>query len=157
MKTKILLYNEKNIELKNSLSSYNNNINESMIKNEQLEKENSELKNELSNIKIQLEELKKNNKNLKEEIFRIKNQKKICESDIQKLKEKKLRKNKSQDNINIDDYRIQSALVSRKERLYKPYYWDNFNIKNLKKGKRDKLMPEGFELYEKNLKELGQN
>lgn len=72
-------------------------------------------------------------------------------------KEKKLRKNKSQDNINIDDYRIQSALVSRKERLYKPYYWDNFDIKYLKKGKRDKLMPEGFELYEKNLKELGQN
>ena len=32
MKNKILLFNEKNIELKNSLSSYNNDINESLQK-----------------------------------------------------------------------------------------------------------------------------
>ena len=38
MKNKILLFNEKNIELKNSLSSYNNDINESLQKNEKLEK-----------------------------------------------------------------------------------------------------------------------
>ena len=48
MKNKILLFNEKNIELKNSLSSYNNDINESLQKNEKLEKMNQELKNDLT-------------------------------------------------------------------------------------------------------------
>ena len=50
MKNKILLFNEKNIELKNSLSSYNNDINESLQKNEKLEIINQELKNELTKL-----------------------------------------------------------------------------------------------------------
>ena len=70
---------------------------------------------------------------------------------INKNNKNKIKRNKSQNNLNIDDYRIQSALISRKERLYKPYYWDNYNIKDIKKKQRDNLMPEGYEFYEKNI------
>ena len=38
---------------------------------------------------------------------------------------------------------------SRKERLYKPYCWDNADIKEIKKEQRDKLMPLGLEFFEK--------
>ena len=68
-----------------------------------------------------------------------------------KDKERKMNKNKSQENIKINDYRKQSALVSRKDRLYKPHCWDNAEISEIKKEQRDKLMPEGFEFYEKNI------
>ena len=72
-------------------------------------------------------------------------------------KEKRLRKSKSQDNLDIKDYRIQSALISRKERLYKPNVWNNIDVMELNKKKRDKYMPEGFEFYEKKLKEFNKN
>ena len=68
-----------------------------------------------------------------------------------KDKGRKMNKNKSQENITINDYRKQSALVSRKDRLYKPYCWDNAEISEIKKEQRDRLMPEGFEYYEKNI------
>ena len=51
--------------------------------------------------------------------------------------------------INSKDYSIQSALVSRKERLYKPNIWKNIDYIELNKKQRDKYMPEGFEFYEK--------
>ena len=73
--------------------------------------------------------------------------------DKDKDKGRKMNKNKSQDNIKISDYRKQSALISRKDRLYKPYCWDNAEISEIKKKQRDKLMPEGFEFYEKNIME----
>ena len=38
---------------------------------------------------------------------------------------------------------------SRKERLYKPYCWDNADVREIKKEQRDKLMPEGLEFFEK--------
>ena len=38
---------------------------------------------------------------------------------------------------------------SRKERLYKPYCWDNADISEIKKKQRDGLMPEGLEFFEK--------
>ena len=41
------------------------------------------------------------------------------------------------------------STVSRKERLYKPKCWDMIDNKEIKKGQRDKLMPEGFQFYEK--------
>ena len=72
-------------------------------------------------------------------------------------KEKRLRKSKSQDNLDTKDYRIQSALISRKERLYKPNVWNNIDVMELNKKKRDKYMPEGFEFYEKKLKEFNKN
>ena len=68
-----------------------------------------------------------------------------------KDKGRKMNKNKSQENITINDYRKQSALVSRKDRLYKPYCWDNAEISEIKKEQRDRLMPEGFEYFEKNI------
>ena len=72
-----------------------------------------------------------------------------------KKKEKKLRRNKSQENLNSNYGRIQSAIVSRKERLYKPIYWNNAEIS---KKQRDKYMPEGYEFFEKkNLKEFSEN
>ena len=73
--------------------------------------------------------------------------------DKDKDKGRKMNKNKSQDNIKISDHRKQSALISRKDRLYKPYCWDNAEISEIKKKQRDKLMPEGFEFYEKNIME----
>ena len=72
-----------------------------------------------------------------------------------KNKEKKLKRNKSQENLSANYSRIQSAIVSRKERLYKPIYWNNAEIS---KKQRDKYMPEGYEYFEKqNLKEFNQN
>ena len=68
-----------------------------------------------------------------------------------KDKGRKMNKNKSQENITINDYRKQSVLVSRKDRLYKPYCWDNAEISEIKKEQRDRLMPEGFEYFEKNI------
>ena len=41
------------------------------------------------------------------------------------------------------------STVSRKERLYKPKCWDMIDNNEIKKGQRDKLMPEGFQFYEK--------
>ena len=69
-----------------------------------------------------------------------------------KNKAKKFRKSRSQEDINSKDYRIQSALISRKEKLYKPNCWENYDINEIKKKQRDKFMPEGYEFYEKNLK-----
>lgn len=74
-----------------------------------------------------------------------------------KNKLKKLQRNKSQGNIDSKDYRIQSALVSRKEKIYRPYFWDNVDNSEIKKKQRDIMMPKGYEFYEKNLKNLNQN
>ena len=68
-------------------------------------------------------------------------------------KGKKLRKSKSQENIYAKDYRIQSAVMSRKERLYKPKCFENLEMNK----NRDKYMPEGFEIYKKNLKGFNKN
>ena len=64
----------------------------------------------------------------------------------------KIKKNKSEDNI--DKLLL---TMSRKERLYKPQCWDNASYEQIKKGQRDKLMPEGYEFYEKNLLENNKN
>lgn len=40
---------------------------------------------------------------------------------------------------------------SRKERLYKPFCWDNYDIKDIKTKQKDRLKPEGYEFYEKNI------
>ena len=39
---------------------------------------------------------------------------------------------------------------SRRERLYKPICWDNYDINEIKKEQKDKLKPEGFEFHQKN-------
>ena len=77
--------------------------------------------------------------------------------DTKEVKEKKLRKSKSQENIyaNTKDYRVQSAAISRKARLYKPKCFENLEID--KNKNRDKYMPEGFEVYENNLKEFNKH
>ena len=78
-------------------------------------------------------------------------------------KSKKLRKSKSQGNIDsnyYNDYRIQSALICRKDKSYLPLCSKNSEIKNNNKNKRTKrdiLMPTGYELYEKNLKIFNEN
>ena len=74
----------------------------------------------------------------------------------EKKGQRKIKKNKSQENIKMTDYRKKSALVSRKDRLYKPYCWDNAEISELKKEQRDKFMPEGFEFFEKNIMDFRQ-
>ena len=77
--------------------------------------------------------------------------------DTKEVKEKRLRKSKSQENIysNTKDYRVQSAAISRKSRLYKPKCLENIEID--KNKNRDKYMPEGFEVYENSLKEFNKN
>jgi hypothetical protein len=50
-----------------------------------------------------------------------------------------------------------SKVSSRKERLYKPYCWDNYDIKDIKKKQKDRLMPEGYEFYEKNIMDINKN
>ena len=45
--------------------------------------------------------------------------------------------------------KIKQKQSSRKERLYKPVCWDNADIKDIKKEQKDKLMPLGYEYYEK--------
>ena len=74
-----------------------------------------------------------------------------------KESQKKFKKNKSQENLKINDYKIQSALISRKERLYKPYCWDYHDLSEIKKDQRDKLMPEGYEFFEKNVMDYSQS
>ena len=61
----------------------------------------------------------------------------------------KIKKNKSEDKLLLS--------MSRKERLYKPHFWDNATFEEIKKGQRDKLMPEGYEFYEKNLLDNSKN
>ena len=90
----------------------------------------------------------KNNK----EIF------KIPQIDYDKInKKKKIMKSKSQDDIISNECRIQSAIISRKERLYKPSYWDSIEVNKMKNTKRDKLMPEGYEYYQKNIMNFSKN
>ena len=95
--------------------------------------------------------LTKLNNNIKNKSMLIKE----TENEKENKEKKKLRRIKSQENLKAKDYRLLSALVSRKERLYKPNCWDNIDYS--KKEQRDKLMPEGFELYEKNMKNSNQN
>lgn len=64
----------------------------------------------------------------------------------------KLKKNKSEDNM--DKLLL---TMSRKERLYKPQCWDRETFEQIKKKQRDKLMPEGYEFYEKSLFENNKN
>ena len=45
--------------------------------------------------------------------------------------------------------KIKAKTQSRRERLYKPVCWDKVDIKDIKKNQRDKLMPEGYEFFEK--------
>ena len=59
-----------------------------------------------------------------------------------------LKKNKS--DLDIDKLVL---TMSRKERLFKPHFWDNAPFEEIKKSQRDKLMPKGYEFYEKNFKE----
>lgn len=47
--------------------------------------------------------------------------------------------------------------MGRKERLFKPRCWDNATFEDIKKNQRDKLMPEGYEFYEKNILEGSKN
>ena len=70
-------------------------------------------------------------------------------------KDKKLRRIKSQENIKTKDYRLLTALASRKEKLDKPNCWEIVDYS--KKGQRDKLKPEGYELYEKNMHNSNKN
>ena len=39
---------------------------------------------------------------------------------------------------------------SRRERLYRPISWDNYDINEIKKEQKDKLKPEGLEFHQKN-------
>ena len=70
-------------------------------------------------------------------------------------KVKRIRRTKSQENIKTKDYRIQSALASRREKLSN--CWENIDLMEIKRKQRDKLMPEGFEYYENNMKNFNQN
>ena len=90
------------------------------------------------------------NKNKRGLIFKIPQ----IEPKIKKIPDEKIKikKNKSEDNI--DKLLL---TMSRKERLYKPQCWDNASYEQIKKGQRDKLMPEGYEFYEKNLLENNKN
>ena len=98
------------------------------------------------------------NKNNKDNLLKIpqiefdekKNEKSFM--DISQNIKKKIKNNKSQE---FDDKKL--LKVSRKQRLYKPYCWDGFDIKDIKKIQRDKLKPEGFEFYEKHFLDNNKN
>ena len=68
---------------------------------------------------------------------------KPTENEKQKFK---MKKNKSEKTLDKSP-----LMMSRKERIYKPHCWDNATVEEIKKGQRDKLMPEGFAFYEKNM------
>ena len=91
------------------------------------------------------------NKNKKGLIFKIpqieSNKTKIIPDEIKKIK-----KNKSEEQI--DKLLL---TMSRKERLYTPKCWDNASFEDIKKNQRDKLMPEGYEFYEKQFLDNNQN
>ena len=95
--------------------------------------------------------------NIKDRNSNFNNQNKSTINIDKKENEKKIKKNKSQENFKINDYKIQSALISRKERLYKPYCWDKYDLSEIKKEQRDKLMPEGYEFFEKKIMDYNQN
>ena len=65
---------------------------------------------------------------------------------LEEKRKNHLKKNRSMDKGNRIEY-----TMSRKERIYKPVFWDNHSIEEIKKSQRDKLKPAGYELYEKNL------
>ena len=69
-------------------------------------------------------------------------------SDINK--EKILKNYNSDDNIESNENKnhIDINKVGIKERIYKPYLWDNISEKELV-NQRDNLMPKGFQFYEK--------
>ena len=77
------------------------------------------------------------------------NKSKTIPDDIQKIK---MKKNKSKSNIDK-----MLLTMSRKERLYKPHCWDSTAFEEIKRGQRDKFMPEGYEFYVKKLLENNKN
>ena len=46
---------------------------------------------------------------------------------------------------------------SRKERLYKPYCWDKYDMKEIKKEQKDRLKPEGYDFQEKIILDSAKN
>ena len=46
---------------------------------------------------------------------------------------------------------------SRKELLYKPCCWDEYDIKEIKKKQKDRLKPEGYEFHQKNILDNNKN
>lgn len=71
---------------------------------------------------------------------------------------KKMTKSNSTDDMNIKTDRTRKYLntTGYKERVYKPYLWDNLNKTELT-NQRDSLMPEGFEFHEKLMKKEEKN
>ena len=68
---------------------------------------------------------------------------KTMDDEKQKSKMKKSKSEQTMDKAPL--------IMSRKERMYKPHCWDNAKVEEIKKIQRDKLMPEGYEFYEKNM------
>ena len=64
--------------------------------------------------------------------------------------EKNYRHYKSQDNINVCEEikNLHDNKISVREKIYKPFLWDNVNQEELI-NQKDKLMPKGFKFYEK--------
>ena len=88
----------------------------------------------------------KNNKGLIFKIPQVEYNINKTSTDLEEKRKNQLKKSRSVEKGNKIEY-----TMSRKERIYKPVFWDNTSIEEIKKSQRDKLMPAGFELYEKNL------
>ena len=67
--------------------------------------------------------------------------------------EKNYRHYKSQDNINVGEEikNLHDNKISIREKIYKPFLWDNVDQEELI-NQKDKLMPKGFKFYEKIVK-----
>ena len=80
---------------------------------------------------------------------------KDCKKNLEKVPQIesycKKEKNKICKKMNL--YKTQS----RKELLYKPCCWDEYDIKEIKKEQKDRLKPEGYEFHQKNILDNNKN
>jgi hypothetical protein len=74
---------------------------------------------------------------------------KNCKQNLSQIPQIEYTNKKGTDLLYKKITKIKEKTQSRKERLYKPVCWDSVDMKDIKKNQRDKLMPEGYEFFEK--------
>ena len=74
---------------------------------------------------------------------------KNCKQNLSQIPQIEYTNKKGADLLYKKITKIKEKTQSRKERLYKPVCWDSVDMKDIKKNQRDKLMPEGYEFFEK--------
>lgn len=147
-------YQKKNPKYFIELIEQKNKIEKEKKKNEKKEEEKKINTNAINNkeeeeIKIDIKENKsENNLNKDKKIRKYRSMENILENNDHKKEIK--------NNLSIKGPFVHVHVISRKEKIFKPHFWDNVNPSKIK-NQRDKLMPEGYELFEKEVKNTKNN